>query len=406
MADIKIGDIAVYEDDDGKAVWEFEGKVQSDIPLDTDAQDFAGAINELKKLSEMGGGEGYLRAVIDDDASSLTIIAGNGAEDEAHGVFNYTYETLEISDEIKMQITSGGVVTTNTKKFSAKLISKLYNYDGELIFRAECSSKGKIKGFYDGSGKELHSKHFELNRGENIGISGADAPAIAWCMAKNSERSDAFNSQKKSYREGMDDSGADAVEDYNEEGAAPIEIVQDKNNPDSKSSEPCYSGLDMGFVYTVSDSGGEAAEYQLKVYSTSDSGRCSSSDGTVGGTYKGQLCYDIYDMDGNLITNGTFGGNGMSRNIVFPRDTLYAKYQGITWNWYKWEGEYVTNINIGGVYTAGKTKYLRWAVTSTGWSESIGSSKDRQEIRYGYFPIKVTDKTTVLNTSNRVVTAN
>ncbi len=357
-------------------------------------------------LGGSGEDSGILRAVIDDDASSLIIVAGNGAEDEAHGVFNYTYETLEISDEIKMQITSGGVVTTNTKKFSAKLISKLYNYDGELIFRAECSSKGKINGFYDGSGKELHSKHFELNRGENIGISGADAPAIAWCMAKNSERSDAFNSQKKSYREGMDDSGADAVEDYNEEGAAPIEIVQDKNNPDSKSSEPCYSGLDMGFVYTVSDSGGEAAEYQLKVYSTSDSGRCSSSDGTVGGTYKGQLCYDIYDMDGNLITNGTFGGNGMSRNIVFPRDTLYAKYQGITWNWYKWEGEYVTNINIGGVYTAGKTKYLRWAVTSTGWSESIGSSKDRQKIRYGYFPIKVTDKTTVLNTSNRVVTAN
>ncbi len=59
MADIKIGDIAVYEDDDGKAVWEFEGKVQSDIPLDTDAQDFAGAINELKKLSEAGGGDDW-----------------------------------------------------------------------------------------------------------------------------------------------------------------------------------------------------------------------------------------------------------------------------------------------------------------------------------------------------------
>lgn len=57
MADIKIGDITVYEDDDGKAVWEFEGKVQSDIPLDTKAQDFAGAINELKKLSEGEGGE-------------------------------------------------------------------------------------------------------------------------------------------------------------------------------------------------------------------------------------------------------------------------------------------------------------------------------------------------------------
>ena len=57
MADTKFGEIAVYEDDDGKAVWEFEGKVRSDIPLDTEAQDFAGAINELKKLSERGGGE-------------------------------------------------------------------------------------------------------------------------------------------------------------------------------------------------------------------------------------------------------------------------------------------------------------------------------------------------------------
>ena len=58
MADTKFGEIAVYEDEDSKAVWEFEGKVQSDIPLDTEAQDFAGAINELKKLSEQGGGEG------------------------------------------------------------------------------------------------------------------------------------------------------------------------------------------------------------------------------------------------------------------------------------------------------------------------------------------------------------
>lgn len=356
----------------------------------------------------LDGGEsgGTLRAVIDDDISSLTIVSAYGAEDESHGVYNYTYEPLEISDEIKMQITSGDTVTTNTKKFSAKLISKLYNYDGELIFRAECSSKGKIKGFFDGSGKELYIQRFELNRGENIGISGADAPAIAWCMAKNSERSDAFSSQKKSYREGMDDSGADAVEDYSEEGSVPIELVQDKNDPGSKSSVPCYSGLDKGFVYTVSDSGGEAAEYQLKVYSTSDSGWCSSSDGTVGGTYKGRLCYDIYDMGGELITSGTFGENGMGRNIVFPRDTLYAKYQGNTWNWYQWQGEYVTNIEIGGSYVIGNSAYLKWAVTSTAWSEFIGDGKDRQITRYGYFPIAMTDKITVLNTSNNVVSVN
>lgn len=59
MADKKMGDITVYEGDDGKAVWEFEGKVKSDIPLDTKAQDFAGAINELKKLSLEGGGDAW-----------------------------------------------------------------------------------------------------------------------------------------------------------------------------------------------------------------------------------------------------------------------------------------------------------------------------------------------------------
>ena len=57
MADKKIGDITVYEDDDGKAVWEFEGKVQSDTPLDTKAQDFAGAINELFSYGGEGGEE-------------------------------------------------------------------------------------------------------------------------------------------------------------------------------------------------------------------------------------------------------------------------------------------------------------------------------------------------------------
>ena len=351
------------------------------------------------------GGSGVLRAVIDDDSSNLTIAAGDAQENESHSVYNYTYETSEISDEIKMKITSGSVTTTKTKKFSAKLISKLYNSAGELIMRADFNSKGKATGFYDKNNTKIHIENFDLNIGENIGIYGADAPAIAWCMAKNSERASSFISQEKSYREGMDDSGADAVEDYSEEGSVPIEIVQDKNNPDSKSSEPCYSGLDKGFVYTVSDSGGEAAEYQLKVYSTSNSGSCSSSDGTVHGNYKGQLCYDVYDMDGKLITNGTFGGCGMNRNIVFPRDTLYAKYQGQTWFWYQWEGEYVTNINIGGSYVIGNTAYLKWEVTVMSWSEGKNGN-DHPTTRYGYFPIKITDKTKVLNTSNSVVTVN
>lgn len=352
-------------------------------------------------LLEGGSGSGgILRAVIDDDASRLTIIAGNGAEDEFHGVFNYTYEPLEISDEIKTQIKSGNIVTTKTKKFSARLISKLYNASGELVFRAECSSKGKPKGFYDGSGKEIFAENFDPNIGENIGISGADAPAIAWCMAKNSERSSSFMSQKKSYREGMDDSGADAVEDYSEEGSVPIEITQDKNNPDSKTSEPCYSGLDRGFVYTVSDGGGEAAEYQLKIYSTDESGQSVSADGRMYGTYKGRLWYDIYDMSGNLVVSDAFRISGL-----IPSNPLYEKAQGTTWLGYQWTGRYVTNIKIGGAYVIGNSAFLKWTVTTWEWSEGFGRD-DHTYIWYGNFPIKITDKTTVLNTSNSVVTTN
>lgn len=49
MDDNEFGNISVSENEDGIAVWEFTGQVTSDIPLDTEAQDFANAINELSK---------------------------------------------------------------------------------------------------------------------------------------------------------------------------------------------------------------------------------------------------------------------------------------------------------------------------------------------------------------------
>lgn len=57
MDDKEIGRIVVSENEDGKAVWEFEGLVTSNVKLNTKIQHFAGAINELYDLfSEEGGG--------------------------------------------------------------------------------------------------------------------------------------------------------------------------------------------------------------------------------------------------------------------------------------------------------------------------------------------------------------
>lgn len=39
-------------------------------------------------LLDGGESSGTLRAVIDDDISSLTIVSSDGAEDESHGVYN------------------------------------------------------------------------------------------------------------------------------------------------------------------------------------------------------------------------------------------------------------------------------------------------------------------------------
>lgn len=257
-----------------------------------------------------GASGGILRAVIDDDTSSLTIVAGDGEATESHDVYNYTYEPLEIADEIKTQIKSGDTVTTNTKQFAVKLISKLYNASGGLIFRAECNSKGKIKGFFDGSEKELYTNSFELNRDENIGISGADAPAIAWCMAKNAERSNAFSSQKKSYREGLDDSGADVTEDYTEDGSLPIEIETDPEDPAKKVTIPGITDMSSGVYYTFAAGGDEEEKplYYLRIYKDDETGRESSPEGMSTYYYTGHLCYDIYNSFGELISSDKFGG--------------------------------------------------------------------------------------------------
>ena len=56
--EIEVGSLKTYVDTEDKAHFVFEGVVESDIPLLTNSQNFAEAINELKKgLDEGGGGE-------------------------------------------------------------------------------------------------------------------------------------------------------------------------------------------------------------------------------------------------------------------------------------------------------------------------------------------------------------
>lgn len=142
MADKEIRKITVSEDDDGKAVWEFEGKVQSDIPLDTDAQNFAEAINELKKLSEQGEGEGFI-----DDGSNGEVVR---YVPKFYSKFvPMTYKNIP---EYGFSLKDGNFFVSSEPKGDLTLHSAFYNLNGNEISYILMSLDGKI---YDSEFKKL-----------------------------------------------------------------------------------------------------------------------------------------------------------------------------------------------------------------------------------------------------------
>ena len=158
MDDKEIGKILVSENDDGKAVWEFEGLVTSDVELDTDAKDFAGAINELsKKLQQGGGGDGKLRGLSDGGSENLTVTID---EKDDTGTdqsipYQYKYEMIVFEKELKYTKTTGDTTTEHKQTFSKTVITALYDTDGMLVMRADCDGEGNVLGYYDGNGEQL-----------------------------------------------------------------------------------------------------------------------------------------------------------------------------------------------------------------------------------------------------------
>ena len=119
--------------------------LSDDTPLLTNAQDLAGAINEL---FQGGSGGGDLKGIIDDGMSSLSVILTDNAETPTLSEYGYTYAVKNLSQTITTQssnTSADGTVTTVTKSqsFSKMLIDKLYNASGKLILQAVYSDEAK-----------------------------------------------------------------------------------------------------------------------------------------------------------------------------------------------------------------------------------------------------------------------
>lgn len=131
-----------------------------DTPLLTEAQDVAGAINEL--FNEGGeGDDGYLRKINDNNSNILIIGIEKIVEEETVIVNNnYGYTKTIFKDSIKLHKTTNNfdgtqTQSTITREFSKSIITSIHNDSGIEIFHAECDEKGNVLGYFDADNNEI-----------------------------------------------------------------------------------------------------------------------------------------------------------------------------------------------------------------------------------------------------------
>lgn len=254
------------------------------------------------------GGSCVLRACIDNNASTLLIAAGDGETNESHRIFNFRYETKTITSKTSTSVKSGDSVTTNVKTFSVQLISKLYNSDEELILRADIGSGGEINSYWDKDQKEIYTDEFDISPAEDVGIPGEEAPAIAWAIAKNTALVSSLKSQKKAYREGLCDSGADVSEDYDEPGSLPIEVGFNPENASDKVVSPGITDMSKGVYYTFKAGDTEQQEtYYVKIYTEAETGIFYSPEGRFTYRYTNKLYAEVYNSFGDMVNKKDMG---------------------------------------------------------------------------------------------------
>lgn len=283
--------------------------VYADIPLLTENQDLARAINELFGQGT-GAITGDFRAVIDDDVAIVQIVLEkDGYSDNTYG---YSFDVW--SDEIKTETTVGETTTTTTQTFEKRIITQLFNSDGELLLGTEYNSDtGEITRYYDGTDTDIHLAEWRTEAVESKEMSAkAEVAAIAWCIARNFEQSQSLEIQKKMYRKGLKqgvEGGADIKEDYTQDSTS-IDMTTDEKGG---ISEPFIGSLTEGIYCHNSD-----GSY---VYMWLDMSYVSFSEDNDSLTSTGRMVYETYNSSGALTyTRYEIGPSGWNRRKVDPTD--------------------------------------------------------------------------------------
>lgn len=268
----------------------------TDIPLLTESQSVAEAINELFGQGT-GAANGSFRAVLDNNAGLLKIIVQEG---EKYADHEFAYETFDFSDSITTKVTSGDTVTTTTRKFSKRIITTLTDSSGAVLLLTEYNAdNGETLGYTDGSGEVVYTSEWRTEyKITETQSQGASSAAVAWVMARNVEQSESLAQQKKAYRKGIIDYGDNVEEVIDDKGQTPFELITDDDidNIEKASSR----GIDRWFSCQDNVSGNM---YYVNIHTIDSPGEGSSEMGNYRYVWDKLLVYDVYDGNGNVISS-------------------------------------------------------------------------------------------------------
>ncbi|MBQ5320343.1 MAG: hypothetical protein J6K17_14730 [Oscillospiraceae bacterium] len=309
----QVGGLKTYVDTEDKAHFVFEGVVESNIPLLTDAQNFAEAINELF-AEGTGAANGYLRAVLDDETSSITIVAADGdAEAEGYTDYLYGYTVTDYSEDITMQTTVADTVTTTTKSISKRVVAQLYRAsDGVVLLTAEDDGKGNIIGYTDQTGQPIYTAEWRTELVEaEANSDGADSAAIAWVLARNMEQAVSFEQRKQDYRDGVKvgiKGGADISEPW-EKPIDDLDVTFGENGEMLTDGDLTDMSPEKGLYATCTDDEGNVTRY-LHLWFDDYYSKSSSL------WEQSRLCWETYYADGTLYKSGTAIGQSYSEYFL------------------------------------------------------------------------------------------
>lgn len=188
-------------------------------------------------------------------------------------------------------------------------------------------------------------------------LSGADAVAIAYAIARNQESAQALMDISKAYRKGIDNGGdGDVTEPWTDDSTNDIDIptngdIDPENGGSSTSiTEPFVGNWTSGVVSEYDDC-------SVKIYVTDEDWTESYVEGSgsifIGGTTHhcychGKMMCDIYNSDGTLRSSNVVA-TFFNKDFVYDGDSKTETY---------FKTKYITNIKLRCRYDDFNSKYI------------------------------------------------